>query len=117
MGLEVANAHGTVGIEAENGVEGIDHCRGGGDDESADYGHFALVNVAAPDGEATVNDARDPKHKTEHHNYGQTIAQAGFQIGGIKARALRHSRSSVEYKQGSEGVREVLSYMNFFCSE
>ncbi len=96
MGLEVANANGAVGIEAENGVEGIDHCRSRRDDESADNGHFALVNVTAPDGEATVNNARDAEHKTEHHDYGQTIAQAGFQVGGIEASALRQSRGSAK---------------------
>ena len=89
MGLEVANANGTVGIEAENGVEGIDHCRSRRDDKSADNGHFALINVAATDGETAVNNARNAEHKTEHHDYGQTIAQAGFQVGGIEARALR----------------------------
>src|SRR5580658_2943504 len=49
-GLEVADANRAVRIEAEDFVEGINHGGRGGDDRAADDGHFALVNVAAPDG-------------------------------------------------------------------
>ena len=76
--LEGADADGAVGIEAKDFVEGIDHRRGRRDDRAADDGHLALVNVAAPDGEAAVDDGGDAEHKTEHHNHGQTVADAGF---------------------------------------
>src|SRR5208283_2854206 len=44
-GSERADANGAVGIEAEDGVEGVDHRRSRRDDRATDDGHLALVNV------------------------------------------------------------------------
>ncbi len=55
-GSESADADGAVGIEAEDFEEGEDDRRSRRDDRAADDGHLALVNVAAPDGEAAVDD-------------------------------------------------------------
>ena len=71
---------------------------------AADDGHLALVNVTTPDGEAAIDDARDAEHETEHHNHGETVADAGFQVGGIEPCALRESGEGVEGKDG--GNRE-----------
>ena len=53
---ESADADGAVGIEAEDFEEGENDRRSRRDDRAADDGHLALVNVAAPDGEAAVDD-------------------------------------------------------------
>ena len=55
-GLESADADRAVGIEAEDFVEGIDRRRSRRDDGPADDGHLALVNIAATDGKAAVDD-------------------------------------------------------------
>ncbi len=103
FGLEVADADRAVRVEAEDFVEGKDGCRCSRDDRAADDGHLALVNIPAADGEAAVDDGGDAKHKAEHHDYGQTVADAGFQVGGIEGRALGEGGRDVEREQGRDG--------------
>lgn len=103
FGSEVANTHRAVGIKAKDFVEGEHRRRSCGNDRAADDGHLALVNIAAPDGKAAVDDSGDPKDKAEHHDYGETVADAGFQVGGIERRALGKSGDGVEREQGGDG--------------
>ena len=112
--LKVADADGAVGIEAEDFIEGIDHCRSGRDDRAADDGHLALVNVAAPDGKSAIDDGGDAEHKAEHHDYGQTVADAGFEIGGTKARPLSQGGQRVEGKQGRDGEERTQPRTDFW---
>jgi len=97
---ERADANGAVGIEAEDGVEGIDHCRGRRDDRAADDGHLTLVNVAATDGEAAIDDGGDAEDKAEHHDYGEAVADAGLEVGGTERGGLRPSRDGVKGEDG-----------------
>ncbi len=99
-GLEITHADRTVGIEAEDGVEGVNHCRSRGDDRAADDGHLALVNIAAPDGKPAVDDCRDTEDKAEHHDNGQAVADTRLEVGGTEGRALRHRGHRVEGKYG-----------------
>ena len=93
---ESADADGAVGVEAEDFEEGENDRRGSRDDRAADDGHLALVNVATPDGEAAVDDARNAEHETEHHDYGETVADAGLEVGGTERGGLRPSRDGVK---------------------
>ena len=102
-GLERADADRAVGVEAEDGVEGIDHRRSRRDDRAADDGHLALVNVAAPDGEAAIDDGGDAEDEAEHHDDGETVADAGLEVGGTERRALGKSGDGVEGEQGGHG--------------
>ena len=111
--LEVADADGAVGVEAEDFVEGIDHRRGRRDDRAADDGHLALVNIAAPDGEAAVDDGGDAEDEAEHHDHGETVADAGFQVGGTEGRALGESGDGVEGEQGGDGEERAQTRAEF----
>ena len=93
---EVADADGAVGINAEDFVKGEDRCGCGGDDGAADDGHLALVNVTAPDGEAAVDDGGDAENETEHHDHGETVTDAGLEVGGIERGALSKGADRVE---------------------
>ena len=93
---EGANADGTVGIKAEDRVEGVDHRRGCCDDGPADDGHLALVHVSTADGKATIDDGGDAEDEAEHHDDGQAVADAGFQVSGTKSCAL---------SRGGDGVK------------
>jgi len=101
--LEGAHADSAAGVEAEDFEEGIDHRRRRGNDGSAENGHLALVHVAAPDGEAAIDDREDAQDETEHHDYGQTVADAGLQGGGTEGGALRKGGPGVEREQGCNG--------------
>jgi hypothetical protein len=111
--LEIADADRAVGIDAEDGVEGIDHRRGRRDDETADDGHLALVNVTAPDGETAVDDARDAQDEAEHHDDGETVADARSQVGGTEGRALGKSGDGVECEQGGNGEERAKPRADF----
>jgi len=78
--LKGANADGTAGINAEDFVEGVNRSRCRRDDRAANNGHFALVNVTAPNGKSAIDDGGNPQHKAKHHDYRQTVADAGFQV-------------------------------------
>ena len=111
--LEIADADRAVGIEAEDFVE-REHCRRSRrDDRAADDGHLALVNVAATDGEAAIDDGGDAKHKPEHHDYGETVADARSQIGGTERRALGESGDGVEREQRGDGKERAKPRADF----
>ena len=113
FGSEVADTDRAVGIKAEDFVE-REHCRRSGrDDRAADDGHLALVNIAAPDGEAAVDDSGDAEHKAEHHNDGKTVADAGPQVGGIEGRALGKSGNGIECEQGGNGEERAKPRADF----
>ena len=82
---------------------------------AADDGHLALINVATPDGEAAIDDARNAKHETEHHNHGETVADAGLEVGGVEARALREGRHGVEGEDGGDHEERGQPRVNFGC--
>ena len=106
---EVADADGAVGIEAEDFVKGIDHRRSRRDDRAADDGHLALVHVAAPDGEAAVDDGGDAEDEAEHHDHGETVADAGLEVGGTEAGPLREGGHGVEGEQGRDGEERAVT--------
>ena len=127
--LEVADADGAVGIEAEDFVEGIDHRRSRRDDRAADDGHLALVNVAAPDGEAAVDDGGDAQHETEHHDDGQTVADAGFRsvelkvVLWAKAETVLSANKAATVRSGAKPQERSLAlyffhtcFLFLFCS-
>jgi hypothetical protein len=58
-----------------------------------------LVNVAAPDGEAAIDDGGDAEDEAEHHDHGETVADAGFEVGRTEGCGLGHSRECVEGDQ------------------
>ena len=116
-GLKAADADRAVAVQAEDFVEGEHRRRGRRDDRAAEDGHLALVHVAAPDGEAAVDDGGDAQHKPEHHNHGQTVADAGFQVGGVERRALREGGQDVEREQGRDGERGAQTRPDFFWNE
>ena len=91
---EVADADAAVRVYAEDFVERKDDRRCSRDDRAADDGHLALVNIAAPDGEAAVDDAGDSQHEAEHHDHGETVADASLELGGIER--LSEGGQSVE---------------------
>ena len=99
---EVADADAAVRVNAEDFVERKDDCRGSRDDCAADNGHFALVNVAAPDREAAVDDTGDAEDETEHHNHGKAVADAGLKFSGVER--LPEGGQGVEGEDG--GNRE-----------
>jgi len=111
--LEIADADGAVRIKAEDFIEGVNHGGRGGDDRAADDGHLALVNVAATDGEAAIDDGGDAKHKPEHHDYGETVADARSQIGGTERRALGESGDGVEREQRGDGKERAKPRADF----
>ena len=115
--LEVADADRAVAVQPEDFVEGEDDGRGRRDDRPADDGHLALVHVAAPDGEAAVDDGEDAQHEAEHHDDGQTVADAGFQVGGVEGRALREGGQDVEREQGRDGEQGAQTRPDFFWNE
>jgi hypothetical protein len=106
---ESADADRAVGIEAEDFVEGIDHGGRSRDDRTADDGHLALVNVAAPNGEATVDDSGDAEDEAKHHDDGETVADAGFQVGGTEGGALGEGGNGVECEQGRNGEERTVT--------
>ena len=92
-----------VRVEAEYFVERKDDCRGCRDDRAADDGHFALVNVAAPDGEAAIDDARSQREHGPRRDSTRlrtqatsalasrrSVAPSGRLISAIQPWALRH---------------------------
>ncbi len=97
---ESADADGAVGVEAEDFEEGENDRRGSRDDRAADDGHLALVNVATPDGEAAIDDARNSKDEAEHHDYGEAVADAGLEVGGTEGCGLCERREGVEGENG-----------------
>jgi len=107
--LKTADADGAAGVNAEDFVEGIDHRRSRRDDQPAEDGHLALVHVAAPDGEAAVDDREDAQDETEHHDYGQAVADAGLQIGGTEGGALGEGGNGVECEQGRNGEERAVT--------
>ena len=115
--LEVADADRAVAVQPEDFVEGIHRRRSRRDDGPADDGHFALVHVPAPDGKAAVDDGGDAEHKSEHHNHSQTVADAGFEIGGVERRALREGGQDIEREQGRDGKRGAQARPDFFRNE
>ena len=100
--LKAANTDGTVGVVAKDLVKGKNDRRGRRDDRAADDGHLALVHVAAPDGEAAIDDGGDAEDKAEHHDHGETVADAGFQVGGIEGGALGVGGDGVEGEDGGD---------------
>jgi hypothetical protein len=112
---EVADTDCAVGIEAEDFVEREHRRRSSGDDRAADDGHLALVNIAAPDGEPAVDDGGDPKDKAEHHNHGETVADAGLEVGGVERRALGKSGDGVKREHGREGEERTKPLDSFRC--
>ena len=107
---EGADADGAVGVEAEDFEEGENDRRSSRDDRAADDGHLALVNVATPDGEAAVDDARNAEDEAEHHDYGEAVADAGLEVGGTEGCGLceagRVLRARTAAATRSDGSRE-----------
>jgi len=56
---------------------------------------LALVNIAAPDGEAAIDDGGDCRGRAEHHDHGQTVADAGLEVGGTERRALAKAETAL----------------------
>jgi hypothetical protein len=96
--LEIADANGAVRVDAEDFIEGENGRRSSRDDRPTDNAHFALVNVTAPDGESAVDDRRDAEDESEHHDYRETVADAGLQLSGVER--LREGRHGVEGEEG-----------------
>ncbi len=96
---EVADADGAVRVNAEDFVKGEHGSGRSRDDRAANDTHFALVNVAAPDGEPAVDDGRDAEDETEHHDHGKAVADTGLEFGGVER--LREGRHGVEGEDGS----------------
>ena len=118
--LKVADADGAVGIKAEDFIEGINHRRSRRDDGPADDGHLALVNIAATDGKAAVDDSGDAEDEAEHHDYGKAVADAGFQVGGTEARPLSQGGQRIECEQGRDGEERAqprADFRNDFLSQ
>lgn len=107
---EIANADRTVRVEAEDHIEGINHGGRGGDDCPADDAHLALIHVAAPDGKAAIHDSGNAEDESEHHDYGQTVADAGLEIGGVETRSLRKGGDGVEREQGRDGQEQAVAF-------
>src|SRR5207302_1005876 len=121
-GSEVADADAAVRIEAEDFVKGEHDRRSSRDDRAANDRHLALVNIAAPDGEAAVDDSGDAKDEPEHHDYGQTVADAGLEVRGIEtgaAACLRECGNGVEDQDRGDRDERRKSRANFdgesFC--
>jgi hypothetical protein len=110
---ERADADGAVGVETEDFVKGKNDCRCRRDDGTADDGHLPLINVAAPDGEAAVDDGGDAEDEAEHHNHGKTVADAGLEVGGTEPGALSLSRQDVQGKQGGHGEERTQPRTDF----
>ena len=115
-GSEIADANAAVRVDAEDFVERKDDRRRSRDDRAADDGNLALVNVAAPNGEAAIDDARNAKHKTEHHDYGEAVADAGLEVGGVEPRALREGRHGVEGEDGGDHEERWQPRVDFGCN-
>ena len=115
--LETADTNCAVCVQSEDFVKGEHRRRCCRDDGAADDGHFALVHIAATDGEPAVDDGGDPKDKAEHHDYGQTVADAGLEVGGVERRALREGRQDVEREQGRDGEQGAQTCAGFFKCE
>ena len=97
---KIPDADAAVCVYAEDFVERKDDRRRSRDDRAADDGHLALVNIAAPDGEAAVDDAGDSQHEAEHHDHGETVADAGLEFSGIER--LSEGGQSVEDEDGGD---------------
>ena len=110
---EVADANAAVRINAEDFVERKDDCRGCRDDRAADDGHLALVNVAAPDGEAAVDDTGNAEDETEHHNHGEAVADAGLEFSGVER--LPEGGQGVEGEDGGNRQERWQPRVNFRC--
>lgn len=108
--LEIADADGAAGIETKDDIEGIDHSGGRSDDRPANDGHLALIHVAAPDGEAAVDDSGNAEDESEHHDYGQTVADAGLEVGGVEPGPLRKGGDGVEGEQGCDGEEQAVAF-------
>ena len=111
--IKSADADGAAGVEAEDFVEGIDHRRGRRDDQSAEDGHFALVHVAAPDGEAAIDDREDAQDEPEQHDDGQAVTDDGLQGGGTEGGALGEGGNGVECEQGRHGEERTQPRTDF----
>lgn len=95
-GSETTDANGTVGIEAEDFEKGENDRRSSCDNRSANDGHLPLINITTSDGEAPVDDARNAEDEAEHHDYGETVADARLEVCGTERRGLRERRERVE---------------------
>ena len=60
----------------------------------------------------TAGDAED---EAEHHDYGETVADAGFEVGGIERRALRASRDGVKGEDGGGHEERGQPRTDFRC--
>lgn len=110
LSLKIADPDRAVGIKTEDYVEGIDHGGSRSDNRSADDGHLALIHVAAPDGKAAIDHCGNAEHEAEHHDDGQAVADAGFEVGGIESRPLGKGRDGVEREQGRDGQEQTMAF-------
>ncbi len=97
--LKISDADAAIRVEAEDFVEREDDCRSSRDNRAADDGHFSLVHVAAPDGEAAVDNRRNAEHETEHHDYGKAVTNAGLEVG-------RTETCTARLREGGQGVED-----------
>ena len=54
-------------------------------------------------------------HETKHHNHGETVADAGLEVGGVEPRALREGRHGVEGEDGGNHEERGQPRVNFGC--
>lgn len=114
-GLEAADADGAVRVEAEDFVEREHDGRSRRDDCAADDGHLALVHVAPPNRKPAINHRRDAKHEPEHHDHGETVADARLQVGRVEPDALREGGYALEREQRGHGEDESHPRQPVFC--
>ena len=76
-----------AGIESEDFEKCERDSRGHRDDRAANDRQFARVHVAAPDGKSTGDNRRDAEHEAKQHNHGETVADAGLELGRAEANA------------------------------
>jgi len=64
------------------------------------------------DGEAAVDDGRDAEDESEHHDDGDAVADAGFQVGGTERRALGESGDALRAnkRHGEERTQTERSF-------
>ena len=61
--------------------------------------------------------AGDAQHKAEHHDDGQAVADAGFQVGGVEGRALRERGHGIEGEQGRNREQGTQTFSGVFGDE
>ena len=72
-----------------------------------------LAHIAAPDGEAAVDDTGNAEDETEHHNHGEAVADAGLEFGGVER--LPERGDGVEGEDGGDREERRQPRMNFDC--